>query len=106
MLVRNICNQNQVQVVFLNFFESKKFSNISATRRGFVSNIKSNFEFFIASTSEQQQPEQAAENKKKLKKKDSKKKEKEIKRNQSFSSEKPLLSSIQTLKDNAAEIAA
>jgi hypothetical protein len=48
-----------------------------------------------------------AEPKKKLKKKDSKKKEKEvIQRAQSFSSEKPLLSSIKTLKDNAAEITA
>lgn len=48
------------------------------------------------------------ESKKKLKKKDSnKKKEKsDVQRVQSFSSEKPLLSSIKTLKDNAAEIAA
>jgi len=46
------------------------------------------------------------EPKKKLKKKDSKKKEKEVQRAQSFSSEKPLLSSIKTLKDNAAEITA
>ena len=53
-------------------------------------------------------PPQSTESKKKLKKKDSnKKKEKsEVQRAQSFSSEKPLLSSIKTLKDNAAEIAA
>ena len=72
---------------------------------------KNNFEFFIASV----EPTNTTsvdtlipvEPKKKLKKKDSKKKEKEaIQRAQSFSSEKPLLSSIKTLKDNAAEITA